>query len=91
MSATELTRGGSFFDMKFASILFAAICLYGITSGVWVWVLQKVELGRIYPLMALAFVFVPLGSNLFLGESFNRQYGIGVIFIVLGVVLAASS
>ena len=38
----------------------AAMAIYGTTTLAWIWVLQRAELGKIYPLMALAFVFVPL-------------------------------
>ena len=86
-SAIKLAHIGSFFDFKVATMLLAAICLYGITSVAWVWVLQKVELGRVYPLMALAFVLVPLGSYIFFGERFSSQYFIGVALIIVGIIV----
>ena len=58
-SAVAQVASGSLFAAKAVAPFFAAICLYGITSVAWVWALQKIELGRRYPLMALAFVFVP--------------------------------
>jgi drug/metabolite transporter (DMT)-like permease len=91
ISATSWKTGGSLFAVKPASILFAAMCLYGITSVVWVWVLQKVELGRIYPVMALAFVLVPLGSHFVFGERFHAQYFIGVGMIMAGIFVAVRS
>jgi drug/metabolite transporter (DMT)-like permease len=86
-SATALTQTGSFFAPKTAMTFFAAMCLYGVTSIVWVWLLQKMELGRLYPFMALAFVMVPIGSYLFLGEKFSPQYFIGVALIVAGIIV----
>lgn len=91
ISATALTESGSFFAPKTAITLLAAMCLYGVTSVAWVWVLQKVELGRVYPLMALAFVMVPIGSHLVFGEKFAPQYFIGVALIVLGIIVAAKA
>lgn len=91
VSATSLTQTGSFFAFKTASTLIAAMALYAITSVAWVWVLQKEELGRAYPLMALAFVFVPLGSHLAFGERFQSQYFVGVALIMIGIVLAVRS
>jgi drug/metabolite transporter (DMT)-like permease len=88
ISATALTESGSFFAIKPATTLFAAMCLYGITSVAWVWVLQKVELGRVYPLMALAFVLVPLGSHFVFGERFQPQYFVGVAMIMAGIIIA---
>lgn len=90
-SATSLAQTGSFFAIKTALTLIAAMTLYAITSIAWIWVLQKVELGRIYPLMALAFVLVPLGSHLIFGERFQPQYFVGVAFIMIGIVVAVKS
>lgn len=88
VSATSLAQTGSFFAAKTLAMLMSAMFLYGLTSIAWVWVLQKVELGRVYPLMALAFVLVPLGSHLMFGERFNPQYFIGVGLIMIGIVVA---
>lgn len=91
ISATALSESGTFFAIKPAAILFAAMCLYGATTVAWVWVLQKVELGRVYPLMALAFILVPLGSHFVFGERFQPQYFIGVAMITIGIVVAVKS
>lgn len=91
ISATALTESGSFYAIKPATTLFAAMCLYGITSVAWVWVLQKVELGRVYPLMALAFVLVPLGSHFVFGERFQSQYFVGVAMIMAGIFIAVKA
>lgn len=91
ITAKSLSTSGSFFELKTLSILFAALSLYGITTIAWIWVLQKIELNKAYPLMALAFLIVPIGSYLFLGERFNNQYLIGVILIMIGIVVAVKS
>lgn len=88
VSATSLSESGSFFALKTATTLFTAMTLYAITSIAWVWVLQKVELGRVYPLMALAFVLVPLGSHFVFGERFQPQYFVGVALIMIGIIVA---
>lgn len=88
VSATSLTQTGSLFALKTAATLFAAMVLYATTSVAWVWVLQKMELGRVYPLMALAFVLVPLGSHFVFGERFPPQYFVGVAMIMAGILIA---
>jgi len=88
VSAQALAQTGSLLAVKPALALAAALCLYAATSVAWVWVLQKAELGRVYPLMALAFVLVPLGSHLVFGERFSTQYFAGVALIGIGIVLA---
>jgi drug/metabolite transporter (DMT)-like permease len=91
VSAVSLSETGSFFSPKTAVTLFSAMALYAITSIAWVWVLQKVELGKVYPLMALAFILVPLGSHFIFGERFQPQYFAGVALIVIGIVIAVRS
>jgi drug/metabolite transporter (DMT)-like permease len=86
-SAASLQRSGSFFDSRTMLILVSAFALYGLTTIAWIWVLQKAELGRIYPLMALAFVLVPVGSYFVFGERFQPQYFVGVAMIVTGIVV----
>lgn len=68
-------------------LLAAAVFLYGVITLAWVWLLRTAELGRIYPIMALAFAVVPLGSHYFFGESFAPRYFIGVALIMGGVAL----
>jgi len=90
-SSAAMVSGGSFFAPKALLPLFIALCVYGVVTLVWVWVLQKIELGRVYPLMALAFVLVPLGSHFIFNERFQTQYFVGVGVIIAGIVIAIRS
>jgi drug/metabolite transporter (DMT)-like permease len=38
--------------------------------------------------MALACVFVPIGSHIFFGERFQPQYFVGVVMILDGIIIA---
>ncbi|MFI4957038.1 MAG: EamA family transporter [Gammaproteobacteria bacterium] len=91
MSATALTETGSFFSIKTLATLFPALCLYGLTTLLWVWVLQKIELGKVYPFMALAFVLVPFASHFIFGERFETPYFLGVVLIMAGIIIIARS
>lgn len=75
-------------DVKTLTLFSVSIVLYGVTTLLWIWVLQRSALGKIYPLMALAFILVPLGSHFFLGEKFSTQYMLGVLLISAGIILA---
>lgn len=68
-----------------------AIAIYAAATLCWIWVLQKIELGKIYPMMALAFIIVPLGSAIFFGERFGNQYYLGILLISAGIVLIGRS
>ncbi len=91
VSASALAQTGTFFSWRPLGALFGAMVLYGLTSIAWVWVLQRVELGRVYPIMALAFILVPLGSHLIFGERFSTQYFAGIALIMVGIVVAGKS
>jgi drug/metabolite transporter (DMT)-like permease len=91
LSASALQSSGSFFEPNTAIILLSAFALYGVTTIGWVWVLQKIDLGRAYPLLALTFVLVPLGSYLLLGERFQPAYFLGVALIITGILITVQS
>jgi drug/metabolite transporter (DMT)-like permease len=73
------------------AILALALLVYGAATIGWVLVLRQAPLNRIYPFMALAFVLVPLGSRLVLGEPLAPQYWAGVGLLVAGLVLIGRS
>lgn len=87
LGASISARDGTMLSPNVLAALLSAITIYGITSAAWVWVLQRAELGKLYPLMALAFILVPLGSHYAFGERFNSPYFIGVAFIIAGIII----
>ncbi len=91
LGANAWSATGNFFAFKTLLTLGVAMALYAVTSLAWVWVLQKVDLGKVYPLMAMAFVLVPLGSHLIFGEKFQPQYFLGVALIAIGIVLTVKA
>ncbi len=91
LSAAELSHGEVLYNYKALTFFLFAVIIYGVTSIGWVYILRSIELGRIYPLMALAFILVPAGSYFVLGERFQPQYYIGVVLIVVGIIVAVRS
>lgn len=87
-AATSWHQAGTFLATDVLIYFFVALALYGTTTIGWVWVLQKIELGKIYPLMALAFILVPMASHLILGETFKPQYFLGVALLIAGIFIA---
>lgn len=87
LSANAAKHADSFFAAPALLYLFFALALYGVTTLAWVWVLQKADLGRIYPFMAVSFVFVPLVSYFVFGERFSTNYFFGLALVVLGLIV----
>jgi drug/metabolite transporter (DMT)-like permease len=89
--ATTLKNSGSVFDPKTFMVLSFALGLYGFVTILWIYVLQRLELGKVYPLMALAFVLVPIGSYFLFGEKFQTQYFVGLFLVVSGIIVIAKA
>lgn len=91
LSAELVGESNSWLSLKVLSTLTAAIFVYAVTTIAWVWVLRRMDLGKAYPLMALAFILVPIGSHFAFGERFSPSYFAGVALIVIGIVVAVRS
>jgi drug/metabolite transporter (DMT)-like permease len=91
IGANALTENGGKLLSRGGAVVAAALVLYAVTTLAWIWVLQRSELGKIYPLMALAFILVPVASHFLFGESFSWRYGVGCVLLVAGIVLTSGS
>ena len=90
-TADSQSVSGSYLHPRTLLWLLSALFLYGVTTFGWIWTLQHGPLARLYPLMALAFVIVPLLSSVLLGERIQTTYWLGVALIVAGVSIAVRS
>lgn len=72
-------------------VLGVALALYGAATLLWVAALRHAPLGRVYPLMALSFVLVPLAAMFVLREQLSPQYWAGVALIVAGLAVIGRS
>jgi multidrug transporter EmrE-like cation transporter len=65
--------------------LFCGYCLYGVNTFLMALALKGRELSRLYPIIALTYVWVTLLSLFFLSEHMNFFRAAGIVFIVGGV------
>lgn len=66
--------------------LFGGYCLYGVNTFLMAMALKGRELSRLYPIIALTYVWVTLLSlMLFADEHLNFYRGIGIACVVAGV------
>jgi drug/metabolite transporter (DMT)-like permease len=86
-TALAIEQSGTVFALRPMVIFGSAFVLYSLTAIGWVLLLRHVELGKIYPFNALAFVIVPAMSAYFFGERFGPTYFIGALLIGAGIVL----
>jgi multidrug transporter EmrE-like cation transporter len=64
---------------------FCGYALYGVNTFLIAVALKGRELSRLYPIIALTYVWVTMLSLFVLGEHMNFFRGMGIVFIVLGV------
>ena len=67
------------------------LTLYAIATVLWVYLLHGLPLSRAYPFIALVFAFVPLLSCIVFRDSLDLRYGIGLVLMVAGLYLIAST
>ena len=65
--------------------LFCGYCLYGVMTFLMALALKGRELSRLFPIIALTYVWVTILSLFLLGEHMNFFRSIGIAFIVCGV------
>lgn len=65
--------------------LFCGYCLYGVVTFLMALALKGRELSRLFPIIALTYVWVTLLSVSLLGEHMNFFRSMGIGFIVAGV------
>lgn len=81
---------GSLMDMiklLFSPIVLVALCLYGATTMLWLYILSKTDISFAYPIQALAFPVVLILSSLIFHETVGINRWIGVLVIVAGVYI----
>ena len=72
----------------FSPVVLLALCLYGGTTILWLYILSKIDISKAYSIQALAFPLVLILSSILFKEYIpvNRWIGVGIIFV--GVYVA---
>jgi undecaprenyl phosphate-alpha-L-ara4N flippase subunit ArnE len=76
---------GSILSFILNPTLLLALCVYGIATVAWLYVIKDVQLSTAYPMAALAFIVVPILSHFLLGEPLTLRTAIGAVIIMVGV------
>lgn len=91
LAALDLPKSGGILtvlsSLALNLYLLAGLTIYMGATVLWIWMLREVPLNLAYPVMALAFLFVPLLGALILGEPLQRATLTGGVMIILGVYI----
>ena len=85
------TSAGTFMAPRPLAIAFAAFAIYGATTVLWMLLLQRAPISKVYPFMGLSFVILPVAAYFLFGEALTARQLVGSVVIAGGVVIAASA
>ena len=65
------------------------VCLYFFSAVVWAYLLTKLSISYVQPILALTYVVTPILAIVLLNESVPLVRWIGILVIIIGVVIVA--
>jgi len=87
LAAGKLRATDGQLTASFLTIVALSLVIYGLATLGWIWLLQWFPLSRIYPVMALSFILVPLGGVFLFGERLTLSYLAGGALLLSGLLL----
>jgi drug/metabolite transporter (DMT)-like permease len=75
-----------FLGFRINIYLMGGLMVLGASTLLWIWVLRGIPLSMAYPVMALAFVIVPILSFFILGEALSWKILLGSLLIGAGLI-----
>lgn len=79
------------FNFIFNPYVLAGGIIYIVASGLWIYILSKEDLSKVYPLQSLCYVFGSIAGIFIFNESMNALKIIGLILIVAGAIVMSFS
>ena len=67
------------------------LTFYGASSILWVYILSFTDLSYAFPFLSIAYVGVPTMAALVLHEQIPAMHWLGIILVVIGILLVATS
>ncbi len=78
-------------DYTALGIFLGSLAIYGVATIAWILAIRQVPLSTAYLFMSLAFILVPVMSHYVLGEPIGIRIAIGSVFIIGGILIAATA
>ena len=66
--------------------LWAGLCCYALSIGLWLAVLSKVQVSLAYPMLSIGYIIAAVLGSVFLHESLSSYRILGIGVICLGVI-----
>ncbi len=88
LNIAPINNLNSLWHQIFNFYLIISLFIYMMTTVLWIWLLRVAPLKQVYPLIALAFLIVPILAKIFLNEKIEPKSIIGGFIIMVGVYIS---
>lgn len=79
------------FSIIFNPFVFAGLCLYVVSTGIWLIVLSRTSLSFAYPFISISYILIIITSKIFFNEIIDLYKIIAITLIIGGVVMLSMS
>lgn len=87
---TNIHEAILFFIKIFSNItVLGGIALYFLSTIIWIFLLTKLPISFVQPILALTYVLTPILAIVFLNENIPAMRWVGIAIIVIGVFMVA--
>src|SRR3990167_3795392 len=71
--------------------IISGLLMYGVSVGVWLLVLSRVEVSFAYPMLSMGYIVNAFAAYYFFGEPLSSLRLLGIFIIIAGVYLVAQA
>jgi len=71
--------------------ILSGMALYFLSALIWLYLLTKLDISFVQPILALTYVVTPILAIIFLGESIPALRWVGILVIIIGVFIVAKT
>ncbi len=69
--------------------IMSGMALYFLSAVAWLYLLTKLDISYVQPILALTYVVTPILAIFFLGETVPPMRWLGIVIIIIGVFIIA--
>lgn len=88
---TEISGIMNIFRLFFTPTIFCALCLYAVSTGLWLYILSRVSINFAYPIQSLSLPLVLIASHFLFREDLTVSKLVGAAIICVGVIVATKN
>lgn len=67
----------------------SGMAMYFLSAAIWLYLLTKLEISVVQPILALTYVVTPILAIVFIGENVPAVRWLGIVVIITGVFIVA--